>query len=169
MNLKSKMFIGSQSVVGAKIADRLSEAGIYTVARKEFSAEMLEKNSAVLIDNTADDIDEAMESLILNGSANAKIFVLTSDANPLISDKNGVLFISEKLGTENICVLLGYFFDAENFRRKTEKAASKVLLNMGFQANLKGYRYLIENLELIYSFMHELYPVITEKIRLELF
>ncbi len=170
LNIKTKMFIGSQSVVGAKIADRLSEAGVYTITRKEFSAEMLEKSGAVLIDNTGDDIDEATERLILNGSEKVRTFVLTSDESPLISDKNGVMFISEKLGTENICGLLGYFFDAGNFRRKTEKAASKILMNIGFQVNLKGYRYLIamiltivENPELIYSFTHEIYPMIAEK------
>ncbi|MDE7138548.1 MAG: sporulation initiation factor Spo0A C-terminal domain-containing protein, partial [Ruminococcus sp.] len=170
IDLKSKMLIGSQSIVGAKLAAELSETGIYTVTRRELSAEMLEKNNAVLIDNTADDIDEALETLILSGNTNAKIFVLTSETAPLLSDKNGVLFISEKLGTENICVLLRYFFDAENACKQTEKATSKILLYMGFQANLKGYRYLIEmisaivgNPELIYSFVHELYPIIAEK------
>lgn len=169
IDLKSKMLIRSQNAVGAEIASELS-GSICAITRRDFSSEMLENNNAVLIDNTAGDMDEAFESLILSGKTDSKIFVLTSYAEPLISDKNGVLFISDKLGIENICVLLRYFLNIGSFRKQTEKAVSRVLLHMGFQANLRGYRYLIEivsavveNPELIYSFTHKLYPMIAVK------
>ncbi len=169
MDLKTKMFIRSQNAVGTEIASELS-GDIYAVTRRNFSAEMLEENNAVLIDNTKEDMDEALESLILSGKTGSKIFILTSDAEPLISDKNGVLLISEKLGTENICRLIRYCLDAGNLRKRAEKAVSKVLLYMGFQANLKGYRYSVESIlliaenpELAYSFNNRLYPLVAEK------
>lgn len=167
MDFKPKMLIGSHSIIGTKIAAELSGTGIYTTTRQNFSAEMLGKNNTVLIDNTAEDMDEAFESLILSSRTTERIFILTSDTEPLISDKNGVLFISEKLGTESICGLIRYCLNVGNSRKQAEKAASKILLHIGFQANLRGYRYLIEtipmiveNPELIYSFNHNLYPAI---------
>ncbi|MDE6666626.1 MAG: sporulation initiation factor Spo0A C-terminal domain-containing protein [Ruminococcus sp.] len=169
IDFKSKILIKSKNAVGTEIASELS-GNICAITRRDFSSETLENNVPVLIDNTTGDMDEASESFILSGKTNARIFVLTSDAEPLISDKNGILFISDRLGTENICVLLRYFLNAGNARKQAEKITSKVLLNMGFQAHLKGYRYLIEiisavteNPELIYSFTHKLYPMIAEK------
>ncbi|MDE5772664.1 MAG: sporulation initiation factor Spo0A C-terminal domain-containing protein [Ruminococcus sp.] len=168
-DFKSKMLIRSRNAVGTEIASELS-GSICAVTRHDFSSEMLESNNVVLIDNTAGDMDDASESLILSGKTNARIFVLTSDTEPLISDKNGVLFISNRLGTENICVLLRYFLNVENARKQAEKAASQMLLNIGFQAQLRGYRYIIEiipevigNPELVYSFTHILYPMTAAK------
>ncbi len=169
MDLKTKMFIRSQNAVGTEIASELS-GDICAVTRRNLSPEILEKNNAVLIDNTTDDMDEALESFILSGKTSAKIFVLTSDNEPFISDKNGVLFISKSLGTENICGLVRYCLNVGNPRKQAEKAVSKVLLNMGFQANLKGYRYsvesillIVENPELAYSFNNGLYPMVAER------
>lgn len=168
MDFKSKMLIRSQNAVGTEIASELS-GSICAVTRRDFSAETLEKNNAVLIDNTKNDIDEALETLILSGKTGAETFILTSDTEPLISDKNGVLFISEKLGTENICGLICHCLDVGNSRKQAEKAISKALLYMGFQANLRGYRYsiegislIVENPELSYSFSHKIYPVIAK-------
>lgn len=169
MKSNIKILIRSRNAIGTEIASELS-GDICAVTRRDFSAEMLENNNAVLIDNTQNDMEESVETLILSGKTDARIFVLTSDAEPLFSDRNGVLFISDRLGTADICVLLRYFLNAGNFRKQAEKAISGVLLHMGFQANLRGYRYLIEiisavveNQELIYSFTHELYPMIAEK------
>lgn len=169
MDFKSKMFIRSQNAVGTEIASELS-GDLYAVTRRNLSVEMLEENNAVLIDNTSDDMDEAFETLILNRKTSAKTFILVNDAEPLISDKNGVLFVSEKLGTDNICELIRYCLDTGNLRKQAEKAVSKILLYMGFQANLKGYRYsvesillIVENPELTYSFNSRLYPLVAEK------
>lgn len=169
MNCNIKMLIGSQNAVGTEIASGLSGTGIYAVTRRNFTPEMLETNNVVLIDNTKEDMDEALESLILSGKTSARIFVLTGDAEPLISDKNGVLFMSEKLGTESICGLVRYCLDVENSRKQAEKAVSKTLLNIGFQANLRGYRYLndavlliIESPDSNYDFNHKIYPVIAK-------
>ena len=81
-----------------------------------------------------------------------------------------MLFISKSLGTENICELIRYCLNVGNPCKQAEKAASNVLLHMGFQANLKGYRYIIEiisavieNPELIYSFIQKLYPIVAKK------
>ena len=57
-----------------------------------------------------------------------------------------------------------YFKRKHKCKRKTEKAMSKVLLNMDFQVNLKGYRYLIEMISAIVG-----NPELTEKIWLRLF
>ena len=168
-DFKSKMFIRSRNAVGTKIASELS-GSICAVTRHDFSSEMLEGNNVVLIDNTAGDMNEASESLILSGKTDTRIFVLTGDTEPLISNKNGDLFISNRLGTENICVLLRYFLNVGNARKQAEKAASRVLLHMGFQAHLRGYRYIIEiistvieNPELVYSFTHKLYLMTAAK------
>lgn len=169
MNCNIKMLIGSQNAVGTEIASELSRTGIYAVTRRNFSSEMLETNNVVLIDNTKDDMDETLESLILSGKTGARIFVLTSDTEPLISDKNGVLFMSEKLGTESICGLIRYSLDVENSRKQAEKAISKALLYLGFQAHFRGYRYSIEGISLIienpefsYSFNHKIYSIIAK-------
>lgn len=169
MDFKSKILIKSQNAVGTEIASELS-GSLYAVVRRNLSAENLEKSNAILIDNTAEDMDEALESLILSGKSGVKTFVLTADAEPLISDTNGVLFMSSKLGTENICRLIGYCLNVENLRKQAEKAVSKLLLSIGFHANLKGYRYvteavalIIENPDFAYSFNSRIYPIIGEK------
>lgn len=169
MTFKSKILIKSQNTVGTEIASELS-GSLYAVVRRNLSAENLEKTNAVLIDNTADDMDEALESLILSGKSDVKTFVLTNDAEPLISDNNGVLFISAKLGTENICRLIGYCLNVRNRRQQAEKATSKLLLDIGFQTSLKGFRYvteavalIIENPDATYRFNSRIYPIIAEK------
>ena len=169
IDFKPKMLIGSRNAIGTEIASELS-GDICAVARRNFSEEILRKNKAVLIDNTEDDMDESFESFILSGKTTAKIFVLMNESEPPISNKNGVLFVSKSLGTENICELVRYCLNVGNSRKQAEKAVSKTLLNMGFQAHLRGYRYIIEiistvveNPELIYSFTQKLYPIIAEK------
>ena len=169
IDFKSKIFIRSQNAIGTEIASELS-GNICAITRRNISSEIFEKNNAVLIDATTDDMEETLESFILSGKTSAKIFVLTSDDKSFIFDKNGVLFISKSLGTENICELIRYCLNVGNPCKQAEKAASNVLLHMGFQANLKGYRYIIEiisavieNPELIYSFIQKLYPIVAEK------
>lgn len=169
MNLKSQILIKSQNAVGTEIASELS-GNLYAVVRRNISAENLEKSNAVLIDNTAEDMDETLESLILSGKTGVKTFVFTNDAEPLISDNNGVLFISAKIGTENISRLIGYCLNVENRCKQAEKAVSKLLLGIGFHTNLKGYRYIteavaliLENPDFAYSFNSRIYPIIAEK------
>lgn len=169
MKSNMKILISSRNAVGTEIASELS-GDICAVTRRDFSAGMTEKSDAVLIDNTRNDMEESVETFVLSGKNDAKIFVLTDSAEPFVSDKNGVLFISERLGTESICGIIRYCMNSENTQKTIEKSAAKMLLNLGFPANLKGYRYLIEtisavteNRELIYSFNHELYPMIAEK------
>lgn len=169
MNSKLKMLIESQNAVGTEIASELSANGIYAVTRHDFSVGMLEKNDAVLIDNTGNDIDESLETSVLSGKMGIKTFILTSDVKPLIYVRNGVLFISQNLGTESIGELIRYCLGVGNPHRQTEKCVSKVLMELGVQTNLKGYRYLTEavllnvvNPELSYNFNHGVYPVIAK-------
>lgn len=169
MKSNMKILISSRNAVGTEIASELS-GDICAVTRRDFSVGMTEKSDAVLIDNTRNDMEESVETFVLSGKNNKKIFVLTDSAEPFVSDRNGVLFISERLGTESICGIIRYCMNSENTQKTIEKSAAKMLLNLGFPANLKGYRYLIEtisavteNRELIYSFNHELYPMIAEK------
>lgn len=169
MSFKSKILIKSQNAVGTEIASELS-GDIYAVTRRDFSTEMLEKSNAVLVDNTTGDMDEVTESAILSGKSRMKFFVLTGDSEPLIDNKNGVLFLSEKLGTANVSRFICYCLDTQNRRKQAEKSASEMLLYIGFQVNLKGYRYaiesvlmILENPEIAYQFNNALYPMIAEK------
>lgn len=169
MNSKLKMLIESQNAVGTEIASELSANGIYAVTRHDFSVGMLEKNDAVLIDNTKNNIDEFIETAVLTGKTGSKTFILTNDIKPLISVRNEILFISQNLGTESICELIRYCLGVGNSQRQTEKYISKVLLGLGVQANLKGYRYLaeavwmtIENPDSSYNFNHGVYPIIAK-------
>lgn len=168
MKSNIKMLIKSKNAVGTEIASELS-GSICAITRHDVSAEMFEKNNAVLIDNTKNDMEESLETLILSGKIDTKVFVLTDKTEPFVSSRNGVLFISESLGTENICELIRYCTNAGITHKIMEKASAKMLLNLGFQANFKGYRYLIdailkisENPELVYCFNSTLYPAISE-------
>lgn len=168
MKSNIKMLIKSKNAIGTEIASELS-GNICAITRRDFSAEMFEKSNAVLIDNTKNDMDESLETLILSEKNDARIFVLTDRTESLVHNRNGVLFISEKLGTENICELICYCMDTGNTHRIVEKTTAKMLLNLGFQVNFKGYRYLIdailmisENPELVYKFNNTLYPAISE-------
>lgn len=169
MDFKSKILIKSQNAVGTEIASELS-GNLYAVVCRTLTAEKLEESSAVLIDNTSEDMDEYLESLILSGKMGRKTFVLTNDTEPLISDTNGTLFISAKLGTENICRFICHSLNIEAPRKQTEKVVSGLLLSIGFHANLKGYRYIaeavtlvIENSDFAYCFNKKLYPLIAKK------
>ncbi|MCM1506571.1 MAG: sporulation initiation factor Spo0A C-terminal domain-containing protein [Ruminococcus flavefaciens] len=170
MTNNSKMLIESKSIIGTKIADRLSEKGIYAVAQPSFSTEEVENNNAILIDNTNGDMSESLETLILSGKSSVDTFVLTNNSEQMISDKNGVLFISQKIDTESICDIIHYCVKGGNLQKQIEKTIAKMLLYMGFQANHKGYRYTVESILLIldnpefaYGFNYKLYPVIAKK------
>lgn len=169
IDFKTKILIKSQNAVGTEIASELS-GSLYAIVCRNLPAEKLKENNAVLIDNTSEDMDESLESLILSGKTGSKTFVLTNDTEPLISDKNGVLFISAKLGTENICRFICYSLNAETSHKQAEKVASKLLLSIGFHAHLKGYRYtaeavtlIIENPDFAYGFNRKLYSIIAKK------
>lgn len=166
--LQHKITVKSQNLIGNKIASELSK-NLYAVVRNNLSAETLETNNAVLIDTTTEDMDESLEALILSGNPNVKAFVLTSEEELTVYTKNGVLFISEKLGVTNICNLIRHCLDMENYKKQVEKATAKALLYMGFQANLRGYRYIIDTVylviehpEYIYNFSNNIYPLIAE-------
>jgi len=167
IDFKPKMLIESRNIIGTKIASELSETGIYAVTCQSFSREILRKSNALLIDTTTKDMDEALETLILSEKSCSRIFVLTSETEPMIFEKSGVLFISETLGTESICELIRYCLNNRNTQKQAEKYISKMLLYIGFQPNLRGYRYLIEsvlliveNPELAYNFNQKLYLII---------
>lgn len=169
LEIKPKMIISSQNVIGTKIANELSETGIHAVTRTDFSEETLRKHNAVLIDNTKGDMEESFEALILSEKTTARVFVLTNDFQPLIADKNGVLFISEKLGNENIREIISYALSVRNSRKQMERAISQILLYIGFQTNFKGYRYImeavikiVEDAEYNFEFKWKVYPFIAE-------
>jgi len=169
IDFKPRMLIESRNIIGTKIASELSETGIYAVTCQNFSREIFRKSSAVLIDATNGDMDEALETFVLSEKTGTGIFVLTSETEPAISEKSGILFISQSLGTESICGLIRYCLKSRNVRKQAEKYVSKTLLNIGFQPNLRGYRYLIEsvpliveNPELSYNFNQKLYMIIAE-------
>ncbi|MDE6502265.1 MAG: sporulation initiation factor Spo0A C-terminal domain-containing protein [Ruminococcus sp.] len=166
--LSNKVLIKSQNVICNKIASELSK-NLYAVVRSNLSAETLATNNAVIIDTTTEDMDESLEALILSGNPNVKAFVLTSEEELTIYTKNGVLFISEKLGVTNICNLIRHCLDMENYKKQVEKATAKALLYMGFHAHFRGYRYtidtvylVIEHPEYINNFKNNIYPRIAE-------
>lgn len=170
IDFKHEIIIESQNIIGTKIAAELAKSGIYAVTRPNVSEKTLEKNAAFIIDNTADNMEESVETLILSGKTGKKVLVLTGEDEPLIVNKNGILFVSEKLGTENICQLAEYCLNAENPRKQAEKAVFGMLVRMGFQTSHKGYRYLneiipavSENPGLIYDFAYKLYRTVAEK------
>ncbi|MDE5771381.1 MAG: sporulation initiation factor Spo0A C-terminal domain-containing protein [Ruminococcus sp.] len=169
INFNNKVLIGSQSTMGTKIANELSKFGIYTSTRQSFSEETLRKHNAVLIDNTAEDMDEIIETVVSNPTLNVRTFVLTKETEQSIYDKNGVLFISESLETESICELIRHCVEEVNTHKRLEIAASKMLLYYGVQPNLKGYRYLVESVTMVaenpdfaFDINKMLYPAIAE-------
>ena len=67
IDFKSKIFIRSQNAISAEIASELS-GNICAITRRNISSEIFEKNNAVLIDTTTDDMEETLESFILSGN-----------------------------------------------------------------------------------------------------
>ncbi len=172
MTIKKKIIIETKegNNAGLKIANALTEAGIYAVTRKDFTPEIFDevkrdRVNAVLIDTSHEEMTEEFEEMLISRRTNFRVFVLVPETNPLIVENNGILFISASIGINPITDLIRYCLTATG--QHVEHAIGRLLLSIGIQPNLKGYRYLtvaiqkvFYNPDLIENVNYELYYIL---------
>lgn len=143
LDMKPRVLIGSSKAdFGTKIAVKLAESGIYAISHSYDNvaiANELSKGNfrAALIEENLADL-----SFPLMKTSSTEIFVLTDTDKNLISEKNGMLFLSKNLGIDSICEIIRHCTESDNSHGKLEKAATQIIQSAGIQANLKGYYYV---------------------------
>ncbi|MCM1009151.1 MAG: sporulation initiation factor Spo0A C-terminal domain-containing protein [Ruminococcus flavefaciens] len=128
-----------------KIASHMSGLGYYAVSQGNYvkiSYSIREyENYCIMLcdDNTDIDFTYAATQIILTDY---------SDPHKYIIEKDGILHISKYLGEDCICEILKYHLKRADKDTQISKYVTKILLELGAPANLKGYEYLKTAVEL---------------------
>lgn len=159
---------GSLWDLGIELASKLTKSGI-SISKLEsseiFAYKIFEKYyTAIIVCGSFTDINK-----LYANNASCDIIVLTEDETELISYKNDVLYLSEKLGIDSIYSLVEYCTNRSRNDLKYELAATEIIQSIGVQANHKGYRYLrtaiviaVENPKMLVGIYKSLYTKVAE-------
>lgn len=122
-----------------KIASRMLSMGFYAVSQSNYvsvsySLPEFENYCITLYDNSTN----------INSHYSVVPVILTdrSEPNKYIIEKDGVLYVSKYLGEDCICEILKYHLKRTDKDTQIGKYVTKILLELGTPANLKGYNYL---------------------------
>ncbi|MBQ8348797.1 MAG: sporulation initiation factor Spo0A C-terminal domain-containing protein [Ruminococcus sp.] len=128
-----------------KIASHMTRLGFYAVSQGNYvkishNVREYENYCIILCDGSAD----------INSSYETTKIVLTdySDPNKYIIEKDGILYISKFFSEDCICEFLKYHLKRTDTNMQISKYITKILLELGAPANLKGYEYLKVSIEL---------------------
>ena len=95
-----------------------------------------------------------------------------SDPDRYIIENDGILYISKYLGEDCICEILKYHIKKADKDTQISKHVTKILLELGAPANLKGYEYLkvstelaVKNANLFRKEIMNLYAEVAETCR----
>lgn len=128
-----------------KIASHMTRLGFYAVSQGNYvkishNIREYENYCIMLCDSSAD----------ISSSYDATKIILTdrSDPNRYIIEKDEILYISKNLGEDCICEILKYHLKRSDKDTQISKYVTKILLELGAPANLKGYEYLKVSAEL---------------------
>ena len=128
-----------------KIASHMTRLGFYAVSKDNYvkiSHNIREyENYCVMLCDSDLDVD-------LTYAATKIILTDRSDPNRYIIEKDGILYISKYLGEDCICEILKYHLKQADKDTHISKCVTKILLELGVPANLKGYEYLKVSIEL---------------------
>lgn len=174
MTIKKKIIIEAKegTNLGLKVATALTEAGIYAVTRKNLTPEIFtevkrDRVNALLVDTSTQEMTEAFEEMLISRRTNVRVFVIVAESNPPIVENGGILFLSASLGVTPITDLIRYCLTATG--QHIDHAIGRLLLSIGIQPNLKGYRYLtvavkkvLYDPDLIENVNYELYVILSE-------
>ena len=128
-----------------KIASHMIILGFYAVSQDNYvkishNIREYENCFVMLCDGDAD----------VDSSYDAVKIILTdySDPHKYIIEKDGILYVSKNLGEDCICEILKYHLKRADKDTQISKYVTKILLELGAPANLKGYEYLKTAVEL---------------------
>ena len=128
-----------------KIASHMTRLGFHAVSQGNYvkmshNIREYENYCIMLCDSSAD----------ISSSYDATKIILTdrSDPNRYIIEKDEILYISKNLGEDCICEILKYHLKRSDKDTQISKYVTKILLELGAPANLKGYEYLKVSAEL---------------------
>ena len=128
-----------------KIASHMIRLGFYAVSQDNYvkiSHNIREyENYCVVLCDSSTNIDSSYDAVKI-------ILTNCSDPNRYIIEKDGILYVSKKLGEDCICEILKYHLKRADKDTQINKYVTKILLELGAPANLKGYEYLKTAVEL---------------------
>lgn len=156
------ILVASLAVKGTEIASELCGFGMHAVARPEILGKIPENTEVLIVDNTTGEMTETVKNVTAKSDVATRIFVLTGDEKSGIFEENGVLYIPDaKSVVEIVRFCTG--------RNDVENVIKKMLLKLGFFAYLRGYRYIVDAVEIIlenpeatYNLNAEVYPTIAK-------
>ena len=128
-----------------KIASHMTRLGFYAVSQDHYvkiSHNIREyENCCVMLCDSSANIDSSYDATKI-------ILTDRSDPNRYIIEKDEILYISKNLGEDCICEILKYHLKRSDKDTQISKYVTKILLELGVPANLKGYEYLKVSAEL---------------------
>ena len=128
-----------------KIASHMTRLGFYAVSQDHYvkiSHNIREyENCCVMLCDSSANIDSSYDATKI-------ILTDRSDPNRYIIEKDEILYISKNLGEDCICEILKYHLKRSDKDTQISKYVTKILLELGAPANLKGYEYLEVSIEL---------------------
>ena len=128
-----------------RIASHMTRLGFYAVSQDHYvkiSRNIREyENYCVMLCDSRADIDSSYDATKI-------ILTDRSDPNRYIIEKDEILYISKNLGEDCICEILKYHLKRSDKDTQISKYVTKILLELGTPANLKGYEYLKVSTEL---------------------
>ena len=128
-----------------KIASHMNRLGFYAVSQDHYvkiSHNIREyENCCVMLCDSSANIDSSYDATKI-------ILTDRSDPNRYIIEKDEILYISKNLGEDCICEILKYHLKRSDKDTQINKYVTKILLELGAPANLKGYEYLEVSTEL---------------------
>ena len=128
-----------------KIASHMTGLGFYAVSQDHYvkiSQNIREyENCCVMLCDSNANVDSSYD---------ATKIILTDCPDPdrYIIENDGILYISKYLGKDCICEILKYHLKKSDKDIQISKYVTKILLELGAPANLKGYEYLKVSTEL---------------------